>query len=201
MAYTPTVWKDGEAPALNAENLNKMEQGIKDATDAADKALNLDPLGTWKYGGKVTTPGENGKVTFYSPQPGETFSSVINQLCVCVNSLEGKYAGNSTTVNIAAGFICEYADASLNASTYFNFFSGFMDSGDSFSNMDNSKFLIEKIGLNKSSVYYRFSFLQGAFNMNTILLREGSDIEKISFYIKVDYGVQINSLDVDLYYR
>lgn len=28
MAYTPTVWKNGEAPAINAENLNKIEQGI-----------------------------------------------------------------------------------------------------------------------------------------------------------------------------
>ena len=28
MAYTPTVWKDGEAPALSAENLNKMENAI-----------------------------------------------------------------------------------------------------------------------------------------------------------------------------
>ena len=41
MAYTPTVWKNGEAPALSAENLNKMEQGIKDAAAAADKAQTL----------------------------------------------------------------------------------------------------------------------------------------------------------------
>lgn len=34
MAYTPTVWKDGQAPALNAENLNKMEQGIAGAWGA-----------------------------------------------------------------------------------------------------------------------------------------------------------------------
>ena len=28
MAYTPTVWKDGEAPAISAENLNKIENAI-----------------------------------------------------------------------------------------------------------------------------------------------------------------------------
>ena len=39
MAYTPTVWKNGEAPAINAENLNKMEQGIADANTAANNAL------------------------------------------------------------------------------------------------------------------------------------------------------------------
>ena len=30
MAYTPTVWKDGEAPAISAENLNKIENAIVD---------------------------------------------------------------------------------------------------------------------------------------------------------------------------
>lgn len=39
MAYTPTVWKDGQAPALNAENLNKMEQGIAAAATVANQAL------------------------------------------------------------------------------------------------------------------------------------------------------------------
>ena len=38
MAYTPTVWKNGEAPAINAENLNKIEQGIVDANSAAANA-------------------------------------------------------------------------------------------------------------------------------------------------------------------
>lgn len=31
MNYTKTVWKNGEAPAINADNLNKIEQGIYDA--------------------------------------------------------------------------------------------------------------------------------------------------------------------------
>lgn len=46
MAYTPTVWKDGQAPALNAENLNKMEQGIAAATQAAEDAIAVDFVGT-----------------------------------------------------------------------------------------------------------------------------------------------------------
>lgn len=28
MAYTPTIWKDGQAPAINAENLNKIEAAL-----------------------------------------------------------------------------------------------------------------------------------------------------------------------------
>lgn len=39
MAYTPTVWKNGEAPAINAENLNKIEQGIAAADSMASQAL------------------------------------------------------------------------------------------------------------------------------------------------------------------
>lgn len=35
MAYEPTEWVDGSTPALNAENLNKMEAGISEAHDLA----------------------------------------------------------------------------------------------------------------------------------------------------------------------
>lgn len=31
MAYTKTVWVDGQEPAINAANLNKIEQGIADS--------------------------------------------------------------------------------------------------------------------------------------------------------------------------
>jgi len=34
--YSKTTWVNGSAPALNATNLNKMEQGIKDACDGVD---------------------------------------------------------------------------------------------------------------------------------------------------------------------
>ena len=38
MSYTKTTWVDNSAPAINAENLNKIEQGIYDATEGlADK--------------------------------------------------------------------------------------------------------------------------------------------------------------------
>jgi hypothetical protein len=31
MTYTPTTWVDGSTPAINATNLNHIEQGIVDA--------------------------------------------------------------------------------------------------------------------------------------------------------------------------
>lgn len=40
MAYTPTTWKNGQAPAINATNLNKIEQGILDAI-TQDRLYNL----------------------------------------------------------------------------------------------------------------------------------------------------------------
>lgn len=34
MAYTPTIWGNGKAPAINGDNLNKIEQGIVDVDRA-----------------------------------------------------------------------------------------------------------------------------------------------------------------------
>lgn len=39
MAYTKTVWKNGQAPALNETNMNKIENGIYN-NDAAIATLN-----------------------------------------------------------------------------------------------------------------------------------------------------------------
>lgn len=43
MAYEKTVWKNGQSPAINATNLNKIEKGIDDAhTLMAESAQNLE---------------------------------------------------------------------------------------------------------------------------------------------------------------
>lgn len=39
MAYTPTVWKNGEFPPIDAEHLNKIEQGIADAVSVTPQSL------------------------------------------------------------------------------------------------------------------------------------------------------------------
>lgn len=39
MAYTPTVWKNGEFPPIDAEHLNKIEQGIVDAVSVTPQSL------------------------------------------------------------------------------------------------------------------------------------------------------------------
>lgn len=39
MSYTPTTWVNGQPPALNAENLNKIEQGIVGAHQGLEEEV------------------------------------------------------------------------------------------------------------------------------------------------------------------
>jgi len=50
MAYTKTSWVNGSAPALSAENLNKIEEGIYN-NDAAISAIKFESgtEGDWSY--------------------------------------------------------------------------------------------------------------------------------------------------------
>ena len=58
--YVPTEWFDNTAPAINAANLNHIEQGIKHAVDGAnaiDERVvqiengDISPLGSWSFDG------------------------------------------------------------------------------------------------------------------------------------------------------
>lgn len=42
MAYEKTVWVNGQAPALDAEHLNKIEQGIADAVSVTPQTLSVE---------------------------------------------------------------------------------------------------------------------------------------------------------------
>lgn len=53
MAYTKTVWVNNQAPAINADNLNKIEQGIFD-TDAGVTAANSNVAALTTEVGKKT---------------------------------------------------------------------------------------------------------------------------------------------------
>ena len=63
MAYTPTIWKDGEAPAINAENLNKIEQGIANTDTAASQALDAAQKAEMKITKLWTNTNTNGNVS------------------------------------------------------------------------------------------------------------------------------------------
>ena len=44
MAYSKTNWVNGQAPALSAENLNKMEEGIYNNSTSSDYLLDEDTI-------------------------------------------------------------------------------------------------------------------------------------------------------------
>ena len=110
MAYTPTIWKDGQAPALNAENLNKIEQGIANAAQAIEAMT--DPMGSWKYAGKLT---ENNKEIIFENASINDF----NEFVVKLNRLEieNKQA-DTRSVDFYVYLISEIANsAGINSQT------------------------------------------------------------------------------------
>lgn len=87
MAYTPTIWKDDEAPAISADNLNKLEQGVAEASapvsynDLTNKPTLLTigtTAATAKAGNYVPTWSEvSGKPTTYAPVIGTTATTAL----------------------------------------------------------------------------------------------------------------------------
>ena len=64
MAYSPTTWVDGTTPAINAANLNKMEQGIATADRSEVFAQTTEPVvavvALWADTTSPQTPGAGG---------------------------------------------------------------------------------------------------------------------------------------------
>ena len=50
MAYKKTTWVDNSAPSINADNLNKIEQGIEDAHGLTDSNLVVGATATGSPG-------------------------------------------------------------------------------------------------------------------------------------------------------
>jgi len=73
MTYEKTVWKNNEAPKINATNLNKMENGIANAVETDSVArlknvvsrnmLNLNGFSTQILNGVTFTKNEDGSIT------------------------------------------------------------------------------------------------------------------------------------------
>lgn len=55
MAYTKTVWVNDEKPAINADNLNKIEQGIEDAQTAVSTETTSRQAADTQITGRVST--------------------------------------------------------------------------------------------------------------------------------------------------
>lgn len=55
MAYTKTVWVNDEKPAINADNLNKIEQGIEDVQTAVSTETTNRQAADTQITGRVST--------------------------------------------------------------------------------------------------------------------------------------------------
>lgn len=133
MAYTPTQWVNGQPPALNAENLNKIEAGIQN-NDVEINSINAD-LGElkselngkafidaeWAIGGIYGTTGD-----YYAPQTWRICTKNVVHLADAV-----KYTISTGYTLMAMAFnsdgtkkanIVEYTGSvSFNANTYWKF--------------------------------------------------------------------------------
>ena len=128
MAYTPTIWKNGQAPALNAENLNKMEQGIAGAQNpytaeqllsdttrgvlglgsntTPDDAFLVLAIGTGTYGYRVKIQLADGM-----PVEGATVSGITALTgSTLVSGADGIVLGKSTSQTVTIGCTSPYID-------------------------------------------------------------------------------------------
>lgn len=64
--YNKTVWVNGTAPAINSDNLNKIEQGIFDNDEAIDNLIS----GTTKAGHAIVADGLSSDILNGVPVPG-----------------------------------------------------------------------------------------------------------------------------------
>lgn len=126
MPYTPTIWVDGQEPAINADNLNKLEQGVADASqpvsynDLTNKPTLLQ-IGTTattaKAGNYVPTWSEiTGKPTTFAPIIGKTATTAMAGNTVIPEQATWANISGKPAV-IAAGADAAAARAAIGAGT------------------------------------------------------------------------------------
>ena len=134
MAYKKLNWKDGKAPAVSAENLNHMDEGIYDAqnpytaeqllsdttrgvlglgsdTTPDDAFLSL-AIGTGTYGYRVKIQLADG-----TPVEGATVSGITALTgSTLVSGADGIVLGKSTSQSVTIGCTSPYIDQAAPAS-------------------------------------------------------------------------------------
>lgn len=92
ISYTPTQWVDNSEPDINAANLNKIEQGILQATTAIKGAV--DAINA--INGNISNRFATGETVFNTvndfPMNGSSFGSVRNPLTLYEGFTIPKYS-------------------------------------------------------------------------------------------------------------
>ena len=112
MAYTKTNWTNGSAPALNATNLNKIEQGIYDNASLLDSlffkvgdVFDVTYGGIMPCAGLVTTSGKDVFFTVTLPKRLDNVSSfTVDTLTGGMRGGSGYVDGTSDSSNLKSGY-------------------------------------------------------------------------------------------------
>lgn len=132
MAYEKTVWVNGQAPALDAYHLNKMEQGIADAVSVTPQTLSDDQKSQARENIGAANKETQDKV-FITTTPAKSITLAAAELPAYINALPRLLTENFT-INVGAGTCADalqindfYGPGSINirgASNYGTVFSG-----------------------------------------------------------------------------
>lgn len=112
MAYTKTSWVNNSAPAINATNLNKIEQGIYDNADAIDNlyfktgdTFNKTYDGVMPCAGLVTTSTTTVFFTVVLPKRLDNVSAVtVDALIGGMRGVSGYVNGTSDSSDLKSGY-------------------------------------------------------------------------------------------------
>ena len=113
MAYEKTVWVNGQAPALDADHLNKIEQGIADAVSVAPQNLTDEQKAQARGNIGAEQIGLNAFKTIYVSPSGNdntgdgSQSKPFRQIQRAVDSLPKNIGAGEIKISVAAG---EYAE-------------------------------------------------------------------------------------------
>lgn len=165
----------------------------KNEVDAAIAAA--DPMGPWKYAGKLTGFGESNKIEV-TGLTGGTFSSLVNQILLKINNIKNNDSG---TAFPPLYLTLNSIEANNNKCTMnINLFS----SQGTVSALNGSKFLFNKVGVYANlALYSPTSYTQDRKLSNVYSISADADITKIEAYLYWAYSSYITELDADLYFR
>ena len=112
MAYEKTVWVNGQAPALDADHLNKIEQGIADAVSITPQTLTNEQQAQARTNIGAEQIGLNAFKTIYVSPSGNdntgdgSQSKPFRQVQRAIDSLPKNLGASEIKISVAAG---EYA--------------------------------------------------------------------------------------------
>ena len=132
MAYEKTTWVNGQAPALDAEHLNKIEQGIADAVSVTPQTLSDDQKSQARDNIEAANKKTQEKV-LATTTPSRTVTVAAAELPAYINALPRLLTEN-LTIDVGAGTCTDtlqindfYGSGSINirgSSNYGSVFSG-----------------------------------------------------------------------------